>query len=458
MNGPKLFQVLDKISDNEWTSFKKYLLQHTRRDSANYECIQKLYVHREQLDQHDYDKNIREKYFADMTPKAFSNLLSRLFGWFEDWFAISVFHSERYARELNLIKGYNQRGLFKLANQVSIKLEVKIKKAPHLNLDQNDSLAKLYHAQYYSSNPIKREKNSTLFKDCLEHYIATISERSASYMLDLENFSSIRDKEYTSEKIILEQILKVTPETALKNMLLLGFKMLKSKDLNSFLALKKNLENGSIDEGSDLFLILTIYLRRVSIDIWVENKVIDPLHILSSHQLSFSAIEKNKHQKFLPANLFNGISTIAALVDYKQTELFISKWGDKVHTTKKQSVLKFCKAINAFRHDKYEELPTLLTGLEFENHEYKVISQAIMIIAQYKLEAEDLLMTMIQNYKKQLRRNSPPIPKILKTKITNLINVIVLLYKSKYDESVVINLDNHKPVFYKMWLLKEIGK
>ncbi len=459
MATPKLLTALNIITRDEWSSFRKYLLIHTREDSDNFQCFIQLAERKDNLLKEGLDESLRKKYFPKMKPKSFSNLLSRLFSWFEDWFAIVNFESKKYSRELALIQGYNQRGLFKLANQASSKLEAKIKNETYLDIDQQETLAKLYHAQYYSSNPIKRKKGNTVFKDCLEHYISMVSEKSTGYLLDLENFSSIRDTDYNHVKSILEQLHKLTPQTELKSILSLAYKMLKRKDLDAFFALKTSLENDNIiNEASNLFLILTIYLRRVSVDLWLDDRSLELKTILETHQLSYSALEQNKMQKFFPINLFIGVSTLGALLDYDQTEQFINKWIDKVHTEYKKSVLHYCQAVNAFRHKRYEEMPALLTGLEFENHEFKIVSQALMIIAQYKLDEEDLMMTMIQNLKKQLKRNSPPIPHVLITKITNLLRVIILLSKSNYDNSIVIDLEKYKPIFYKSWVLKELTK
>ena len=459
MATPKLLTALNTITRDEWSSFRKYLLMFTREDSDNFQCFIQLAERKDNLMKEGLDESLRKKYFPKMKPKSFSNLLSRLFSWFEDWFAIVTFENKKYTRDLTLIQGYNERGLFKLANQASSKLEAKIKKETYLDIDQHETLAKLYHAQYYSSNPIKKKKGNTVFKDCLEHYISMISEKSTGYLLDLENFSSIRDTDYNHAKSILEQLHELTPQTKLKSILSLAYKMLKSKDWDSFLALKKSLENDNIiNQASDLFLILTIYLRRVSVDLWLDDKSIELNTILETHQLSFTALEQNKIQKFFPINLFIGVSTLGVILNYNQTEQFINKWIDKVHTDYKKSVLNYCNAVNAFRHQRYGEMPALLSGLEFENHDFKIISQALMIIAQYKMDEEDLMMTMIQNLKKQLRRNSPPIPQVLLLKITNLLRVIILLAKSKYDNSIVIDLEKHKPIFYKSWVLKELTR
>ena len=457
MATPKLLKALNLISDNEWQSYKKLILQQTQKNSQVYQLCQRLYNQRSQLQKKDYDKVIHKKYYSELTSKAFKNLLSKLFSSFEDWLAQESFRNERYAKELQLIKAYNQRGLFKLADQTAAKLETKIKSEKYLGLDRNKSLAQLYHCQYYSSNPIKRKKSSTLFEDCLTHFIHTTKEYATGYLIELENQARTRNIQHASLKEILSKLQGAAYTTELNDILGHAYKMFCKNDKAAYLRLENILESEALDPASDLFLILTIYLRRVSGQLF-QKQQIDTSQVITAYQLSFLATSENSNQKFLSRNLFNGVATLGTIMSYEDTEAFIDKWIDKVHTDDRQSALKYCQALNCFRNDSYESIPNLLQGLNFDFPSIKMESSLLLIIAHYKLGEEELTQNLIGNFKKQMKRNESKFSTQNYSSIKNLIIIIELLIKSKYNSSIVINLEDYDAIFYRSWVKKQLKK
>ena len=456
MATPKLLQALSSISDDEWNSFRKYLLISIKKDSISYKCFKRLYDHRTKMNLPDYDEHINKKYFPSIKPKAFSNTLSRIFVKLEEWLALESFRNERHAKELQLIKAYNLRGLFKLADQTAAKLENKIKSENYLSLDRNKSLTQLYHSQYYSNNPIKRKEDPTLFADCLTNFIRTTNEYAVGYLLELENQAQTRNIQNVPLKEALSKLRATAYTSELNEILGHTYKMFCNNDKAAYLRLENILQSEVLDSASDLFLILTIYLRRVSGELY-QKQLISRKQALTAYQLSFLATAKNNNQKFSAMNLFNGVTTLGTMLSYKETEAFISKWIDKVHTKHKESTAKFCQVLNYFRHDNYQPIPQLLQGLMFDQYIYKIISQVLLIIAHYKqLGEEELVSNLIQNLRNQMKRNASIIPKQNYSKIQNLLRIIELLIKSKYDRSININLEDYDAVYYRSWVNKQL--
>jgi len=451
---PKLFEAFHFLETNEWTSLSRYLMMQTGSDTDNYRLFKLLYKNKASLTDEGLSEKIRTKHFSKLNPKAYSNLLSKIFSWFEEWFAVEIFKMEAYEKELMLIKGYNQRGFFKQANKVANRLESRIKKK-QLDIGDNAALVRLYDAQYYSSNPIKDNKGNSLFNDFLNSHLDEITERSFKCLIEIGNRERTHHEDNKKFVNTLSQIVKTTEPTPLSKILVIAQKALTSKNMYAFNALKEELESDTIDPQSDLFLVLCIYLRKTASAIWHNKYKGDVSFIYDCYQLNLKAFDKNKNQKLMPAFLFNSVSTLGAFLDYKQTDAFILKWIDKIHTKHKESALKYCQALNAFRHEKYKVIPELLQGLEFDQLVYKYVSGALLIIAQYKLDEEDLTFTLVHNFKKQLKRNYKSIPKNTALRLSNLIEVIILLQKAKYDRKIKIDFDQYEPFFFKTWVLKE---
>jgi len=455
MSSPKLIQVLAHLSDEEWISLRKFLLQYTREESINYRCIQHLYTNRKKLDQDNIDKKIREKYFSDIKPKAFSNVLSRLFLWLEEWLAVATFQEDSNAVQLALIKKYDQLGLYKMANQVATKLESNLRDVEKTDTMHNRVLSDFYHGQYYSSNPAKKDSYSMLQKVC-QSFLNNIAEQSVYYLLETNSTAKLRSSEFSELNTTLEKIVAITPDTELSRTLKLCLEIVKKPTSKIVAQLIEKLESGIIDEASDLYLVLSIYLRRSAAELWIDGQLDNASLAMRCYHISLVATESNKRQKFTVTNLFNVVGTLGIILSFEETAQFINKWALKAYSKYPESVVQYCHAMNAFRHDKYDLLPKLLTGLDFDYYQYKVISNAIMIIAQYKLGEEDLTITLIHNMKKQLKRNKSNLSKSLSLRINNLIELIRILAKSKYDPSIEINIDDYHPLYFKSWVLKQL--
>ena len=457
MASPKLFTSLQVLSKEEWLSFRKYLLMYTRAESHNFQCFSLLAERQNQLQEEGLEEHLRLQYFPTLSPKRFSNVLSKLFQWFEDWFAIHSFKKEKFAKEVALVRRYNQRGLFTLANKHSARIISEIKKSDRININDQETLTKIYHYQYYSNNPIKRI-NKDLLNNCITAYLKNITNTSSNYLMDIVHTSTLREQEFDKSQKILRDIIEITPSTEISGIVNSTVSLLKNKDEVSFNALKEALESQILDEESDLYIVLTAYLRRYSVELWLKDNSFSISSISQVHQMYYDAIEKNKHQYLLPITLFNGVSSLGAILSYNETELFIQKWAPKVHTEHKDSALKFCQALNAFRHDQYKEIPSLVSSLEFDNPVSKLTSRVLNIIAMYKLSDEYTLVNLVNNYKIQLKRNSYSAPPFLIKRLSNLVEIILLMNKAKRDKSIVINLEKYQPVFYQHWVVKELNK
>lgn len=452
----KLIHAMRTLKNDEWSSFKKYLQLHFRPSSDSFLCFQVIHKQKDNLYLADCEENMRLKHFPKMTAKAYSNMLSKLFGHFENWFAGESFLEEKYSKQLQLVKGYNERGLFKLANQTAQKLEKEIMQAEYLDVDQEKTLAQLYHTQYFSNNPIKKDKGSILLNQSITHFSNSMNEYALGYVSEIENRTILKKESFQEARNKLTSITHSLPDSKLSSLLQDGYKLLKTNDLSSFHRIEQALENEVIDPSSDLYAIFSVYLRRACHGLILKGKI-DKSRLLEVIQYSFLATEKNRNLKFLQKQLFNNVSTLGSFLSYSDTEAFICQWIDSVHTGSRDSTLSYCKALNAFRHDKYELIPSLLQGLVFDTPYYKIESNVLLIIAHYKLGEDALTHNLIQNFKKQQKRNKENITKANYKALENLIEVILLLMRARYDKSVKINIDDYEDVFYRSWVLKQQG-
>jgi len=456
MATPKFFNSLATLDKDERKSFKQCLSLHIREGSDPDKCYQYLHKQADNLQKADFDEVVRKKHFTKLTSKAFSNLLSKLQGHFESWLSNKMFLEEPYEKEILLVKGLNQRGLYQQADQVFNKTLKQLKNEQHIDLYQHRVMAALYREQYYSNNPIKKEKWQTIYKELLEYQIKTQMEQSALCLLEATNIEGVRPLDFQIEKQILRTIAESQKDSKLSEVILTIVNYFQDEGDEQIEDLLDHLETDRFDNSSDLFLILTAYIRRIVTVRWKKGGLENQDLYSRSIHLCLEATEQNPRQKFNAQYLFNCVSALAHFETEAYMEALIDKWSQKVHTAYPESVKRYCKALVAFRNDKYEKIPSLLNNTTFDLGNYKLGSYLLNLIAQYKLGEEDLTTSMITNFRKQLKRNSNVESDRNIRAMYNTTRFITDLMKSKYQKNLQLDLINYNPIFYKTWAAKQI--
>ncbi len=457
MASSKLILALGTLKNDEWSSFKSYVHAHYRPDSDNAICFMAIYSRKDKLYEPDCEEKIKQKHFPKLSSKAFSNMLSRIFGHFELWLAKYSFSKEKYTTQLNLVKAYNERGLFKLANKKAQQLEQRIKSEQYLDLDQNSTLTQLYHAQYFSSNPIKKEKDSVLFDYCLRHFSYATKESSLVYLTELYNRFSIKNKKDDTAEEQLNKVIQSLPSTSFSRILEDGHTLIREGDIDSYRSVEATLKNEVLSPASNQYLILAIYLRRVT-RLLVEKDLIPKESMLSIFEFMFRAMDKNRNEKFEAMQLYTSLEILAVFLRKEEVENLVAEWIDKVHTEDRAGVLAYCKVLIAFRNDNYEIIPDLLNGLTFVSPIYSIQNKILMIIAHYELGNEALAYNLIDNFRRLLKRTKENIAASHYPRIQNLMEIIVLLLKSKYDKTIEIDISKYSGIYFKSWVLKKLQK
>jgi len=159
MKNTKFVKIISTFSKEEWISYRKYLLMHTVVDSDNYRLFEYFQKRKGRLDLLPETSEINDKYFSDMSQKSMLNVLSRLFIWVEEWMVYSNMINDKRESNLQLIKLYNRRGLFDLADQKTNHLTKSLLKENKVSLEKSRISTQILYNQYYSDNPSKIKNN-----------------------------------------------------------------------------------------------------------------------------------------------------------------------------------------------------------------------------------------------------------------------------------------------------------
>lgn len=450
----KLFYCLTSLSNDEWSSYRKYLLMHTSANSDNYKCYEFIRKYKARLEEEDLDTYINSSHFPQMTAKTFANMLSRLFKWFEDWLVTYTLLESKSEKDRLLLQTYNQRALYKLADQKSKQLQKAYGNGQSLDLDNNLTLSKVHHYQYYSNNPIKHTKNNTAFKDALKSFLANTIEYAQLYNLEIHNKKLVSEPEYQHLSSALSQICNIDFQTDMSEIFSKLQEIVTKPNLEEIINLQNRIKGDHLNKSSDTYLIATIIIANSLFNLWRQFDLKDTSVLLTSQNMHIEARNHNKNVKLLPKNLFNAVSNIAVFSSPESTQEFIDFWIDKIYTNDKASVYAYCKMITAFRHNQYEKVFDLAKTIRLEKLETKIEYEAILLITYYKLDKE-IFFTATENFRRKINRNKKSIKPWKQKALINLCSALLELNKTKFDKTTQIDLTSYSPLFYKFWFENE---
>jgi len=345
---------------------------------------------------------------------------------------------------LHLIKSYNSKGLYHLANQQADKLQKNISKKEKHDLEKSRMLRDLSHIQYYSNNPIKSTEGIKLLSNLSKYHTKQFNEQLLVYLIELHSVNSKYEDSLKEEIEYLESIIPNIKNTELSLLLRLCKEQLIGKDVAAFNKLKSKIH--SIEPGTQLHTLITTYLRIGFKKMWALNLINNKNTYI---ELANMMMESSYNTIYIRSISFHNIvSDVCYYSDFESTTTFIDKWIGRVKA--------IANAIKSLYFEKYEKINSLLSNVVYENVQEKTRGLGIQAIGLYMTEDFDKLYDHNNNLRRLINRNKSKLREAFSQSILNLINVIDLLYKRKYDSTIVIDLAEHSPLIYKSWCLKQM--
>lgn len=456
MSNSKLVRVLATLSKDEWQSLRRYLRVYNREESDHFKLFDKISKKQKEVDASFDLAKIKAKNFSKYNNKAFGSLQSRLYKEVCEWLAIEQFKQRKYTQELSLLKAFNNRGLYKDADSVAKKLDRIIYAIPELDLEKTVAVQKMYHYQYYSDNPIKYREGTNLLSEIINSSLLYFKRQSILYLTETFNWGEITNADYDSEKELLKKLIKIIPSDEIE--LLYLNHLVEKQDLASLKMLKASLLSGSFVAGSELHTLITMYLIRYSLELWISGKLNDENIILDLYEYGLNTEVLMKSGKIPLVRFYNILGTLGNIKDFNWTSRFIKKWITHVNTNSIGSTTALANAYNSFYHQKFDKIIDYLNNVHFEYEGQKVRALGLQSIALFEAGDRhyDVLIVHLENFKRSLKRNKNKISSKLFLRHWNLLDFIDCLLKSNVKKSI-IDIGAYHDLIYRDWCKMKLG-
>lgn len=450
MNGSKLVQALITLQKEEWSSFRKYLLMYTSEDSDNFEVFTFLQKRKEKLESLPNIQIIRKKHFSHLSQKSILNIISKLYLWLEEWLVYFTTKNDKMQSDLILVKQFNRRGLYNLADQKSRQLEKQLGNQKGLSIKKEKIKSELYYYEYYSDNPIKQDRHHDPFPKLFNAIKRYHQEKQTLLEAELFNRQIVMNKDYS-------KLLKTPPCSEITQSLLSLTNSLKNYDLDSFYTIKSQLFSGEFEQGSDVHIIVTYYmLNLVSrlYNIAPEIKAND-ISELYSYAIESGVLLSNAQ---LTTTRFNNlVNTIAQTSSINETSQFINKWIHFVDTDNLEGFKDLSEARNMYFHHRYADISNSILLHTYSNPEDKLMALAFTLISLFEDDTidYDIVFDYSINMKRTIKRNAKKLNQTFYNSILNFTKIIDLLNTHEHKK-VEIDINTYHPVFFKTWIIQKI--
>ncbi len=453
----KLLQVLVSLKSEEWLELEKFILMQTKKLTDTFKLFKFLSKERSKISNWDHVEDIKVQLFPEMKHKAFLNIQSRLFVICEKWLVHKYYENRLIERELTLVKIYNDRSLFKLADLSMKKLERSFASSDDFHLEKEYYRFKLYFEQYFSNNPIKRKSNTALLLNASNALMLYAKDMSLFYEIEMNNSSMISHFDF---KDVIDELKKLQAHSGkTHNQLILQklYLFIHAKDKEAFNFIYQNLLDDNFDDTSLLQTIIFYYVFNYSQKNWFGEEEV--YKEIATKLIEFGMQKKIflNEGKLSNATFHRLLSIHLKYMSFEETDKFIKNSTNFLGEKQKQDMFTYADSLNHFYHDKYDQVLQNLQKISSRRYDLKITILLYEIFIMYNDAAtdEEVFLSRINNYERSLKRNKAKISKKLFKGVLNAFSLVKKMNKAKY-KNIVIDINEYKPLAGGLWFSKEL--
>ena len=449
MSNPKFIDVVKALSHDEVTSLRKYLVGKFDKSHDAFVLFSYILKHKEKENKVSKVEAMQKEVLPHLSVKSTSNLLSDLYLHTEEWMVHMQIKEEIFTKDLYVLKWLNKKGIYNLSDQVSSKIESKIKSEKLLDIEVVEAKNKLLYYKLIANNPSTIQLDPSTFDDLIAGYEELVSAQLLIYKSEMTNFGNVKNYSYENSFSKINQLTVQLKSSSLTQVLQTLSNLIELNDLKSLEYLTSKLFNQKIKPKSELHFIICSYCLSKALNMWSKglskNKNLIPK--LAKYILESGAYEM--YGKIPLASFHNLINGIAPFTKLEEVNHLIEQYIDKVSTTNSDATVSLAKAQNLFYHNKYDMLSRYCYRTDFETFNQKNMAQCLHTICTFmnrKMEADMYKKTLSLSIN-FIKRNKHSMSKHAYDSLTNLYKFMGEWAINKKD----IDLDNIKPLRYRSW-------
>ncbi len=414
----KLIQLLQTLSVTEFKEYGRFLEGTTyRKTSGVFQLFNYLKKFHPNYPEKKVSKEVvLKKAFKDkpLSSQRLFDLMSILYTILENFLIqkkLETLKAERDFLVLNVLKDKKlDKAFFQKASQV----EKEWQKFKLGGIEQLHNIYKLHNMVYLHPNFSTIAENSisqeTLSSDVDNYYYAV--KLYTNLLRELNQQVTVAKTDIVHNKVIFEEILKVTKETA-------SAEIPQVKVISNILSSFKQQDFTKSADYKDLFV--------EHIDHFNQYEKYDILNALlrMNHANHFAGIEGAAREMFelnklaveksiiiedgyIESEYFKLIVDVGCTVgELDWTENFINSFQDHLRLEFKEHILTLCRALLLLERNEFEKILKDIAQVKIENAMYAAQLKTLQLQCYYELDDyDDLFFNLVKSFSAFLKRNT----------------------------------------------------
>lgn len=453
---PKLFTLLDALDFKKVNALRKYVLSKVGEASDVYAVFESVVKTKDKRDKYKDAESIISSLLPSVKIKIFSNTLSLLYGYAEDWMALHQLEQDRYSKDLLVQRYLNDNGLYHLSNQSLGKMMRTMDEEESIDLTPVKSKFEMLFEHLFSTNMANYDPSPEEFKELIAAFDEYVSAQSLILLTELNNRKDITHFAYENEIDLLHKKVKDLPATPLTQALQLAFKVVVENDLEAYIQLKDALISGQFAEGSKMHYLISNYVIIWANRFWVANKYRDANLIIQLIDYGMKTGIFFNNGKLPSTKFHNLVMQLSTVSTFEKVNEFIEDWIEKVNTENKAATKELATAINHFYNHDYDILYKLTQQTGYSTFNEKNIAKGLFLISVFveRYHQMEFYQSTLQKFSFYLERNDTKMSTHLLKSYQNLIRFMKDVDKIGKDN---IDLNSYTPLLYRTWCEYVLG-
>lgn len=449
MKNSKVISILKTFNEKEWKNCRKYLKSQFKADSKDLVLFKLLFAHRNKLDSNklniEYLQTSIELGLS--TRKNIQNIMSRLTKQIEKFLVFQSLEDDEVEQEFRLFQVFNNRGLFKYANNYASRLVTSWDNSDKLDIKYLDYIRQVLHSQYFSNNPLKYDRKKILIDELLnssftQYKIQFLLYNFARTLEENSNFISSADKlelklsaSYSSNTLltIIEHLNEIEQNSSKSSFDFLYQTLLDSEQVSDEL-------RAIIFRQCESYLMEFLKISRYN----EENK-----KILELYEYGVEEGLLTYKEKMSPVKFQNIIQVACYLFEFGWAENFQTKFGSLVPLDIVDENSNITKIKIDFGKKLYSELITNILKFDFKFFMFKAQARWYLICSQFIIHDNfEFFESQLTNFTQFVYYNKS---KLSQTNFEGSLNLAKIFKSniSKYNFSLEEETKKYKYITFK---------
>ncbi len=413
MQSSKPIQILQTFSAAEWKKFEEFLLTPSlNRNQRLLAFYRWLVPYRARLADAELK---RGACFELLFPgeafddKKWRYLLSDLAGALEEFLAWSAFRQDSFARDLALLRSYQERKLDKYFQAALQQLDKRLEEHPYRDAHYFNTVFRREELLFQFESSRKSHQTSTNLQQVVDSLDVLFLANKLRYSCEIINNKGVVNVDY--HLFLLDEIrdylrdrnLERYPVIAIYHQILLTL-----QDPGEVAHYRKLLmlleENRQLFSPAEVF-DMYIYAKNYCIIKINKGNVEFTRELFEFYKTILNAGILLREGRMTQWDFKNMVSLALRLSEYDWTERFMDEYRQAIDPAERNNVWSFNRANLEFHRGRYDLTLKLLQKVEFNDLYYHLDAKALMLKTYYETQEWDSLQSLLDAFKVYLKRN-----------------------------------------------------